>query len=87
MAKIPKNQSPIRDYVQYMLKQRGLTQYDAAEAIGITPQTLSRKLGNPQTFLINELFLLCKFSGIDPMTIMTALADSRRRKLEVTLSA
>ena len=79
--------SPIRDYIQYQLRQHGLTQKDAADALHVSYQTLSHKLNNPQTLLITELMLLAKLGGFDPMTIMTALADSRRRRLEVTLSA
>ncbi len=83
----PTKPSPIRDYVQYQLRQHGLTQKDAADALHVSHQTLSRKLSNPQTLLVTELVILTNLGGFDPMTIMTALADSRRRKLEVTLSA
>ena len=83
----PTKPSPIRDYIQYQLKQHGLTQNDAADALHVSHQTLCRKLNNPQTLLVTELMILAKLGQFDPLVIMTALADSRRRKLEVTLSA
>ena len=82
-----KNQNPIRDFIQYQLKQQGVTQCEVAEAMGISHQTLSRRLGNPQTLMVRDIVILSKFGGFDPMILMAALADSRRRKLEVTLSA
>ena len=59
-----------RNKLEAKFKENGLNQSQVAQKIGISPNSLCRKLGGKQEFKLSEVVSLCKTLGIeDPVEI------------------
>lgn len=57
-------------YLRSMLDSRGIRYTFVAEKLGITKQTLNKKMHNIRKWTIDEFSMLVKLLGIDPNILL-----------------